>query len=173
MLFVIPGMKKARAVGLTILIVLLCGSTAGAQDAAGTREPEPSTPRALSPLAKSLLIPGWGQFAIGRPVEGGLFLGGLVLCLAGALDAGHRGSESYALYKAASTAADTVRWREATSRYDRRRNGFLLAGAAVWAFNLLDIWFLVKRGDGGLRSWTIHIGQDSHEGFVVGAGCRF
>ncbi len=154
---------------MSVLLALLCGSPVPAQD----REPDSSTLRPLGPLAKSLLIPGWGQFAVGRPVEGGLFLGGLVLCLAGAWDAGHRGGESYALYKAAATAADAVRWREATSRYDRRRNGFLLAGAALWAVNLLDIWLLVKRGDGGRRSWAIHFGRDSHEGFVVGAGCRF
>ena len=161
--------KTAVAV---FLAALLSVPGLRAQDAAAAKEASPES-RPFGPLEKSLLVPGWGQFSVGRPVEGVLFLGTTVLCLIGALGDNHRGNDSYALYKAAANPADAVRFRALTERYDRRRNQFLLGGAAVWALNLLDIALLVKGGDKTRRAWTIHIGQDFHEAFVVGAGCRF
>jgi hypothetical protein len=165
-------MHSTKTAVAVLLAALLSGSAVRAQDGAGAKEASPE-PRPFGPLAKSLLIPGWGQLSEGRPLEGVLFLGTTVLCLIGALDNNHRGSINYALYKAAANPADAVRFRALTERYDRRRNQFLLAGAAVWALNLLDISLIVKGRDGSRRAWTIHFGQDFHEAFVVGAGCRF
>jgi len=165
-------MNPIKTAVAVFLAISLSGSPVRAQDTAGAKEPAPE-PRPFGPLEKSLLIPGWGQFSVGRPVEGVLFLGSTVLCLIGALDNNHRGKENFALYKAAANPTDTLRYRTLTERYDRRRNQFLLAGAAVWALNLLDIAFIVRDGNRARRAWTLHIGQDFHEAFVVGAGCRF
>jgi hypothetical protein len=166
------GMNPKKAAVVVLLAAFLSGSPGRAQDPAGPKEIPPE-PRPFGPLEKSLLIPGWGQFSVGRPVEGALFLGATVLCLIGALDNNHRGKENYALYRAAANRDDAAGFRSLTERYDRRRNQFLLAGAAVWALNLLDIALIVKSGDRSRRSWTIRIGQDFHEAFVVGAGYHF
>jgi hypothetical protein len=165
-------MHPTKTAVAVFLAAFLSGSALRAQDPGAAQAPS-IEPRPFGPLEKSLLVPGWGQFSVGRPVEGALFLGSTVLCLIGALDNTRRGNDSYALYKAAANAADAARLHTLTGRYDRRRNQFLLAGASVWALNLLDIALLVRGGDKTRRAWTIHIGQDIHEAFVVGAGCRF
>jgi hypothetical protein len=173
MLFLDPnGMNLTKTAVAVFLAAILSVPAVRAQDAAAAKEAAPES-RPFGPLEKSLLIPGWGQFSVGRPVEGVLFLGSTVLCLISALSDNHRGNANYSLYKAAANSTDAVRFRALTERYDRRRNQFLLAGAAVWALNLLDIALLVKGGDRSRWAWTIHIGQDFHEAFVVGAGCRF
>jgi hypothetical protein len=166
------GMHPIKTGVAVFLAAFLSVPAVRAQDPAAAKEASPES-RPFGPLEKSLLVPGWGQFSVGRPVEGVLFLGSTVLCLIGTLAENHLGNENYALYKAAANPADATRFRALTERYDRRRNQFLLAGAAVWALNLLDIALLVKGGDRSRRAWTIHIGQDFHEAFMVGAGCRF
>jgi hypothetical protein len=154
------------------MAAFLSASAVRAQDQAGAKDAA-TEPRGFGPLEKSLLVPGWGQLSVGRPVESALFFGSTVLCLIGAWDNNRRGSDSYVAYKAAVNSTDAARLHALTARYDRRRNQFLLAGAAVWALNLLDIALVVRGGDRSGRAWTIHIGQDIHEAFVFGAGCRF
>jgi hypothetical protein len=119
--------------------------------APGAAKKEPSRaldPAALRSLKRSLFVPGWGQAGERHYLEAVLFFGAEVSCLAGLLVNNHRGNENYALYKKAATTEDAVRYRALTERYDRRRNQFILAAGAVWAVNLLDVYFIVKaRGD--------------------------
>lgn len=157
-----PGRQKARkSVRLLPAFFMLFSLGAGlgqGQDqpkptgqAPGTGKTEPAaSPDAstLRTLKKSLFIPGWGQAGEKHYIEAAFFFGAQVFCLVGVLSNNHRGNENYALYKQAATTEDAVKARALTERYDRRRNQFILAAAAVWAVNLVDTYLIVK-GKGG------------------------
>jgi hypothetical protein len=166
-------MNPIKMTAVAVLAAFLSVSLPASQEKGGAGDSTPAEKRPFGPLEKSLLLPGWGQFSEGRIVEGAFFLGSTALGLIGALRNNHLGNENYALYKAATGQADVVRFRALTERYDRRRNQFFLAGAAAWALNLLDIALIVKDGDRTRRAWTMRIGCDANEAFVVGAAYRF
>lgn len=159
--------------GLSLAAALSAGPSGFGQDPKESPAAPAAEPRPFGPLAKSLLVPGWGQFAEGRIVEGIAFLGSTVFCLIETFRNNRQGNENYALYKAAAGRDDAVRYRALTERYDRRRNQMLLAGGAVWALNLLDIALIGKTKDRAASAWTIRIGRDEHDAFVVGANHRF
>jgi len=166
---------RAPKAGLIFVVIAAIPGFAAAQETA----PPSSSPStaietlSLGPLAKSLILPGWGQFSEGRVLEGAFFLAGEAFCLIQVLLDNHRGNENYSLYQASMSPADAVRYRGLTERYDRRRNQFLLAGAAVWALNLLDIYLIVQNKDRPAAAWSVRIGCDDHQAFVVVAGRRF
>ncbi len=99
----------------------------------------------LSSLKKSLLIPGWGQLAEKRYVEGILFLGAEVFSIYQILYNNHKGNTYYSRYRDADNVEDAVRYRELTEDYDKKRNIFILAAVGIWAVNLLDIYVIVKK----------------------------
>ena len=112
----------------------------------------------LGSLEKSLLLPGWGQAAEGRVVKGAALLAAELACLAGAVFQNHRGNEAYDLYRAATDSASASRYRGLVERHDGRRNGFLLAAAAVWAVNLVDIYAIVARKGDRSESPALSLG---------------
>jgi hypothetical protein len=124
-------------------------------------------------LAKSLLVPGWGQMAEKRYLEGAVFLGSEIVCLVGILRNNRLGNESYDLYKTAAFAEDAVRFRQATETADGRRNKFILAAAAVWAVNLLDIYFIVRNREAGRRAVALRITRDAPRQIGLSLSCRF
>lgn len=165
-----------------LLLSGLCAASVGEAPAPGQETPPPQTrpqakpqdepsgegeaskPSALDPallrtLKKSLFVPGWGQAAEKRYLEAGLFFAVEAGCLAAILVNNHSGNENYALYKAAATAEDAVRFRALTERYDARRNRFILAAAAVWALNLADTYLIVRRKNG--RAQTLRLGVET------------
>jgi len=103
-----------------------------------------STGGKFGSLQKSLLIPGWGQIAEKRYVEGILFLSSEVFCLYKILSYNHKSNEYYHLYKEANNVDDAVNNRELAEKYDIRRNTFMLLAAGIWAVNLIDIYVIVK-----------------------------
>ena len=111
------------------------------------QETEPKdTPKEtrFTSLHKSLLIPGWGQFAEKRWLEAALFLSAEVFALYKVFDANHKGNQYYDKYKEADNVDDAVKYRELTEKYDTSRNQYILAAIGVWALNLIDIYFIVK-----------------------------
>jgi len=129
--------------------------------------------RALGPLEKSLLLPGWGQLSEKRYLEGVLFLAAEAAALAGVLVNDHRGNENYALYQKAQTLDEAVRTRRLTEKYDARRNQLLLAAAAVWAANLIDIALIVKKKGTEKESFSLRIGCGTNHHLGLTARCRF
>ncbi|MDD8026835.1 MAG: hypothetical protein PHI34_09990 [Acidobacteriota bacterium] len=161
-----------RAAVLLAAALFLSALPAPAQDAAPSRE-SPAAKKGFGPLEKSLLVPGWGQIAEGRFVEGVLSLGLEAFCIIRAVQENGLGNEAYVSYKAAATLEDTVRYRAETEKRDTRRNQFLLAGAAVWALNLLDIYFIVRGREKPAKSLSLRIGWNEKQALVAVAGCRF
>ncbi|NIM58550.1 MAG: hypothetical protein GTO16_06360 [Candidatus Aminicenantes bacterium] len=101
----------------------------------------------ISSLQKSLLIPGWGQLAEKRYIEGVLFLSAEIFCIYKIFSYNHKGNDYYDLYKKADNVSDATQYRDLTEKYDTRRNRFILAAAGVWIINLIDIYFIVKKKD--------------------------
>ncbi|MCX6560276.1 MAG: hypothetical protein NTZ26_07150 [Candidatus Aminicenantes bacterium] len=166
-------MKNIKLVAAFLAVSILLGAAPSfAQDAGRAEEPK-APERSFGPLEKSLLIPGWGQFAEGRYLKGVLFLAAEVFCLAAALRQNHLGNEAYLFYKAAATREDTVRFRAEAEMRDARRNQLLLAGAAVWALNLLDIALIVRGKSDAAKTLSFRIGHDETLALVAVAGCRF
>jgi hypothetical protein len=95
-------------------------------------------------LQKSLLFPGWGQIAEKRYIEGAIFLGATIFCLAEIFSYNHKGNANYDLYKAADNMEDTLKYRKLTEEYDTSRNQYILAAFGVWAVNLIDVYVIVK-----------------------------
>ncbi len=138
------GRKIGAAFSLILVLVLLFFLCPFAP--AAIQDP-PAVPK-FGPLEKSLLVPGWGQISEGRVVKGAALLAAELACLAGALYQNRpRQHEAYDLYQAATDSESASRYRGLVERHDGRRNAFLLAGAAVWAVNLLDIFAIVKSKD--------------------------
>ncbi|MBM3295600.1 MAG: hypothetical protein FJY82_13925 [Candidatus Aminicenantes bacterium] len=141
--------------------------------AAVLRGEEPPPPeKRFGPLEKSLLVPGWGQLSEKRYFEGFAFFGAEVACLIGFFRNDRLGNERYALYKAAASVEDAVRRRREVEMFDRRRNGFLLAAAAVWAANLVDIVLILKSRGGG-RPAALKFGCDGPDEIRISLACRF
>jgi len=101
----------------------------------------------ISSLQKSLLIPGWGQIAEKRYIEGVLFLSVEIFCFYKIFSYNHKGNDYYNLYKKADNVSDATEYRDLAEKYDTRRNRFILAAAGVWIINLIDIYIIVKKKD--------------------------
>jgi hypothetical protein len=173
MLSLVSGMSSIKLIAAFLAFWLSFGTgLASAQDAGRAEEPKAPV-RSFGSLEKSLLIPGWGQIAEGRIAKGVLFFAAEAFCLVAALRQNRLGNEAYLLYKAALTPEDTVRFRAETETRDSRRNQLLLAGAAVWALNLLDIAFIVRGKADAAKTLSLRIGHDETLALVVVAGCRF
>ncbi len=140
-------------------------------------EASPKTPQErqiFNPLAKSLLIPGWGQFSEKHYLEGVLLISSEIYCLARALHFDARGNDAYNQYKAATSSADAISFRQLTEKNDGLRNRFLLAAAAVWAVNLLDIYLIAGgKKPSSKTSWTFKIAHAESQTIAVLASCRF
>jgi hypothetical protein len=154
---------SAAVVPAVIILLLSAGQALGQEPekppdkppAQGAETPKSAPdPAVLRTLKKSLFVPGWGQAAEKRWLEAAVFFGAEAGCLAAILINNHSGNTNYALYKAAATAEEAVRYRALTERYDARRNRFILAAAAVWAVNLADTYLIARSKSGkakGLR----------------------
>lgn len=155
-----------RAVILTIALCLAIVPRLPAEEKAA---PKPG----FGPLEKSLLIPGWGQLSEKRYVKGSLFLAAEIALLCGFAANNALGNENYDLYKKAESMDDAVRCRRLTERYDARRNRFLLAAAAVWGLNLLDISLIVKNKESGGPKASLRIEHGGLDQIRVAASYRF
>ncbi|OGD24639.1 MAG: hypothetical protein A2Y56_06890 [Candidatus Aminicenantes bacterium RBG_13_63_10] len=143
------------ASSLALLLVLGAGPSASLALVRDEAQAEPpAEPARFGSLGKSLLLPGWGQLAEKRYVKGIAFLSAEVLCLVGFLSTNHSANAYYEKYQSAVTPEDAVRYRALTEKYDTWRNRVLLAAAAVWVVNLIDISAIVKDNEkkqGALR----------------------
>lgn len=166
-------MKKPAFFSGPILAVFLLIPLIRAQDAGAPPARTEPPPSAFGPLEKSLLIPGWGQISERRYLEGVVFLGSELFCLIQAIRNNALGHEAYGRYKAAAGRDEAVLQRRSTETFDTRRNRYLLAGAAVWALNLLDIYLIVKNRDRPKSAWTFRIQRDENQAIVFMAGRRF
>lgn len=172
-------MKKAKlAAGLLAGCLLLAAAPipAAAQDAgSGAVQAGGGVDQAngLGPLGKSLLLPGWGQISEKRWLKGVIFMAAEAFCIVEALRQNKLGNSAYLAYKAAASREDAARWRGETELRDTRRNRLLLAGAAVWAINLLDIHLIVRGKEGAAKTLSLRLGHDQTQALVAVAGLRF
>lgn len=130
-----------------ILSALICFFLAASEITAGRGQTEQNSgaeQENLSSLKKSLIIPGWGQLAEKRYLEGFAFAAADVYCLYQVIRNNHRGNQYYRLYQNAASVADAQKYRELTEKYDTRRNQFILASVGVWIINLVDIYVIIR-----------------------------
>jgi len=111
----------------------------------------------LNSLQKSLLIPGWGQIAEKRYLEGALFLSAEIFCLYKVFSYNHKGNYYYNHYKKADNVSDAVKYRGLTEDYDTKRNKFLLAAAGVWVINLIDAYSIVRNKEKKRKSVNLKL----------------
>ncbi|MHB8054320.1 MAG: hypothetical protein ACYDH3_03640 [Candidatus Aminicenantales bacterium] len=172
MIFRRNAAKKRRRTGVISAVVLV--AILAPAVSADVGEKSPPAPR-FGPLEKSLLFPGWGQISEHRVLKGAAFAAAELALLAGAIHYNGRGNSAYDVYRSAGDAASAVHFRRLVERNDGRRNACLLAAAAVWAVNLLDIHLLVNRKDPGLspRSFTVGITHGPTREICLSLACRF
>jgi hypothetical protein len=163
------GPAKRPGVQAVFLTIALCLAIAPPLPAEEKAAPKPG----LGPLEKSLLIPGWGQLSEKRYVKGSLFLAAEIALLYGFAANNSLGNENYGLYKKAETMDDAVRYRRLAEKYDTRRNRFLLAAAAVWGLNLLDISLIVNNKDAGGPKASLRIEHGGLGQIRLAASYRF
>ena len=130
-----------------------------------------SKDRSFDALQKSLLIPGWGQFAEKKYLKGAVFLSAEIYCLYKIFENNHRGNENYLLYKEAGNVDDVLKYRELTEKYDRRRNAFILGAIGIWAVNLIDIYVIVKNKKNKDKNFKIQL--ESGENKILGFSFTF
>jgi hypothetical protein len=123
--------------------------------------------KTFTSLKKSLLFPGWGQFAEKRYVEGVLFFAAEAFCLYNIFSYNHKGNKNYALYKDATNVDDAVKFRELTEKFDTKRNISILAAAGIWMINLIDIYLIVKSKEKKQLKMKIESGKNKILAFSV------
>ena len=116
-------------------------------------------------MQKSLLLPGWGQLAEKRYLEGFLFLGAEIFSLYQIFHNNHKGNSTYDKYRQADNVEDVVRYRELTEDYDRKRNNFILAAVGIRAVNLLDIYVIVKNKE--KQKLRLQLQSVDHKGMAL------
>ena len=114
-------------------------------------------------LQKSLLIPGWGQIAEKRYIEGILFLSAEIFCIYKIFSYNHKGNDYYDLYKKADNVSDATKYRDLTEKYNTRKNRFILAAAGIWIINLIDIYIIVKKKDKKERDLRLNFKLNEHK----------
>ncbi|NIO49651.1 MAG: hypothetical protein GTN73_09495 [Candidatus Aminicenantes bacterium] len=142
-------MKKIYKPIITFLILLNISLSASLTCFSQDEKEKKGTlnPKKISSLQKSLLIPGWGQIAEKRYLEGILFLSAEIFCFYKIFSYNHKGNDYYNLYKRADNVSDATKYRDLTEKFDTKRNRFILAAASVWIINLIDIYIIVKKKD--------------------------
>lgn len=167
------SIRQGKKVRKGFLLVLVCLLLSLIRPFPALGQEQGSSKKTLGPLEKSLLIPGWGQLSEKRYIEGALFIAAEALCLYGIFVNDHAGNRNYGLYKKAETMDDAVRFRQLAEKLDARRNRFLLAAAAVWAVNLVDIYLIVSNKPKPDNSFSLRIERDEHQIISITARCRF
>jgi len=156
-----------------ILTVFFCLLLALSSPVAAFEQERAPAEKSLGPLEKSLLLPGWGQISEKRTFEGIAFLAAEAVCLYGVFANDHLGNLNYDLYKSAAGTDDAVRFRQLVEKYDGRRNRFLLAAAAVWAANLVDIYLIVNAKGKTDKGLSLRIERGGHQKISITAAYRF
>jgi hypothetical protein len=118
-------------------------------------------------LKKSLLIPGWGQFAEKRYIEGVFFLSSEIFSLYKIFSTDHKANKFYRQYKEADNTEDAIKFRELTEKYDKDRNIFILAAVGIWAVNLVDIYVIVKKKEKKKLEVKLESGRDKKLVFTI------
>jgi hypothetical protein len=136
---------------------------------------EAAEERSFDSLQKSLLIPGWGQFAEKKYIDGAVLLSAEIFCLYKVFENNHRSNKNYDLYKAAGNVEDTVKYRNLTEKFDRRRNAFILGALGIWAVNLIDIYVIVKNKKNKDKNFNIQLesGENKTPGFTLSLNFTF
>lgn len=132
-----------------------------------------SPQKKFTSLQKSLIIPGWGQIAEKRYLEGILFLSAEIFCFYKIFSYNHKGNNYYNLYKKADNVSDAIKYRELIEKYDTKRNRFILAAASVWIINLIDIYFIVKKKDKKERNLRLKFKLNEHKDLAVTVNYSF
>ncbi|GEM_PF-801597 len=135
----------------SLLLVLLLWAPKGASAQAGTdpgleQEPAPTAAltdsvRSIDPgraLLRSALLPGWGQFYVGKPVKGVVFatgaaslLGLTFYCDSQVRDLAGRRDPGLTALERATLETDIEHWRT-------RRRRWILWTVGLWLYNLAD-----------------------------------
>jgi hypothetical protein len=165
--------RHPRKNKLCLVLCLLLFFPLGPLPAAAWAEEKPVPDRGLGSLERSLIVPGWGQLAEKRYVEGIVFLSAEIFCLAKIITDDRRANENYGLYKQASSMEDAVCYRQLTERYDTRRNQFMLAAAVVWAVNLVDIYLIVSNKAKKERSLELKVERGENKAISLAVAYRF
>jgi hypothetical protein len=148
-------MKRAFKLGVSFFIFIsLLRPCLSQTEESGVRT---SPAGKFNSLQKSLLIPGWGQIAEKRYLEGALFLSAEIFCFYKVFSYNHKGNYYYNHYKKADNVSDAVKYRGLTENYDIKRNKFLLAAAGVWIINLIDAYSIVRNKEKKRKSVNLKL----------------
>lgn len=131
-----------------------------------------SRPR-LTSLHKSLLIPGWGQISEKRYIEGLLFLTAEAFCFYNVFTYDRKGNYYYQKYKEAIIPSDVATYRELTEKFDVKRNKYLAAAVAIWAFNLVDIYIIIKKKERKRSNLAFHFDISAEKEFSASVNFCF
>jgi len=134
---------------------------------------ESSAEKKFTSLHKSLMLPGWGQLAEKRYVEGIAFLSAEIFALYKVFSYNHKGNKAYARYKEAASVADAVVQRQMTEDYDKKRNQYLLVAAGVWVVNLIDIYFIMKNKDPKEKNLRLKLESGKNKSLLLTVSYRF
>lgn len=93
----------------------------------------------LAGLRRSLVLPGWGQRHLGRPVAGWIYTTGFLVALGAGVGLQVLQEQAHDRYRNAATPADIA---AAYDRFNRRywlRNAVFASAAGIYAVNVLDL----------------------------------
>lgn len=136
--------------------------------------PEESPPEnKFTSLHKSLLLPGWGQLAEKRYIEGVVFLSAEIFALYKVFSYNHKGNTAYAHYRDATSVADAVHHRQMTEDYDKKRNQYLLVAAGIWVINLIDIYLIMKNKEKKGKNLRLKLESGKNKSLAFTVSYRF
>ncbi|MFC1850420.1 DUF5683 domain-containing protein [candidate division CSSED10-310 bacterium] len=96
---------------------------------------------ALTPLTRSVLIPGWGQLTTRHYVKGSTFVGIAVVSLYLSIHYNHEANQTHKKYQAATELDQILHYRNETEDLDIKRNQAIMVLMGNHIINILDMLF--------------------------------
>lgn len=133
----------------------------------------------LSPkgaLIRSVIYPGWGQLANGKPYKACVILGVETYLAGVALSCDRRARDAGRLARAAVTQEQAAGFEERRSRYKDRRNAYFWWLGAAILYSMLDAYVdasLAGVSEGGLRPPPVIVAPRDGSGLELGIVARF
>lgn len=132
--------------GLRILVIALAVVSFMSVSLVSAREETYNfnTKSPLNAAARSLMLPGWGQFFNEQPTKGLIFAGAELIAIGTAFMMSSKANSTYSDYE---TKRTNTMYDDYSSQINTA-NMFVYAGAAIWLGNIIDAYLSADSGTG-------------------------
>lgn len=135
------SMRRVTGCSLALLI-LLCSWSGGAYCSGGTAADSTAgtAPSPKGALLRSVVYPGWGQLANGKPYKACVIMAVEAYLAGVAISSDRSARDAGELAWAAATPGEAEKYEERSARYEERRNAYFWWLGATILYSMLDAY---------------------------------